>query len=361
MASGPGSPSAKELPATCVVYGAGSFGRSLVGDLRTAGVDVVASFDAVVTDPDGDPPVCHPAQRPDLRELPVMLGVCNPEADPHEIAGFLRSLGHTEIWSPVDAFAALGRAGRRREHYWLTWDVDLYARESERISLARAQLADARSVAIFSALLEYRAGGRIEALPDADPSSLHYRPDDIDFIDGPVALLDGGAYEGDTIRAYVEAGTAIESVLAFEPDPGNFRRLARELAGHGSLRALALPLALGRRTESLRFTADGTAAAAIAAEGAMSIQCVALDDVLHGWGPTHVKLDLEGAEPDALIGMERLLATGRPCLVVSAYHRPDHLWTLLLQLAALDLGYRFHVRCYGEQCFDTVLYAIPEP
>jgi len=349
------------LPERCVVYGAGSFGRSLVGELRAAGVDVVASFDSFVADPNGVPPACHPAQRPDLREFPVILGVCNPQVDPCEIADLLLSLGHAEIWSAVDTFVALGRAGRRREHYWLTWDVDLYARESDQISLARAQLEDARSIATFSALLEYRASGRIEALPDVDPSALHYRPTDLDFIDGPIALVDGGAFEGDTIRAYLDAGIAIESVLAFEPDPDNFGRLTHELAQHRSFAGLALPLALGRRTELLRFAADGTSAAAIAAEGASVIQCVALDDTLHGWTPTHIKLDLEGAEPDALGGMERLLEAGRPRLAVSAYHRPDHLWTLLLQLAALDLGYRFHVRCYGEQCFDTVLYAIPEP
>ena len=82
--------------------------------------------------------------------------------------------------------------------------------------------------------------------------------------------------------------------------------------------------------------------------------------MLHGWAPTHVKLDIEGAESDALDGMTGLLTAVRPRLAVCAYHRPDHLWTLLLQLAALDLGYRFHMRCYGAQCFETVLYAIPE-
>jgi FkbM family methyltransferase len=360
LTPGLGAPTTDELPGRCVVYGAGGFGRSLVGELRAAGVDVVASFDSIVTDPDGDPPVCHPLERPDLRALPVILGVCNPQVDPREIADLLLLLGHTEIWSPVDAFAALGRAGRQREHYWLTWDADLYARDSEQVSLAREQLADARSIALFSALLEYRTRGRIKALPDIDPSSLHYRPADLDFIDGPISLVDGGAFDGDTIRAYFEAGTAVESVLAFEPDPDNFRRLAHELARHGSIRGMALPLALGRRTEPLRFASDGTSGAAIDEEGATVVQCVALDDALHGWTPTHVKLDLEGSEPDALGGMERLLHAARPRLAISAYHRPDHLWTLLLQLAALDLGYRFHLRCYGEQCFDTVLYAIPE-
>jgi hypothetical protein len=89
------------------------------------------------------------------------------------------------------------------------------------------------------------------------------------------------------------------------------------------------------------------------------IQCVALDDAVQGWPVTHVKMDIEGAESDALAGMERLLISARPRLAISVYHRPEHLWTLLLQIADLDLNYRFHYRCYGEQGFETVLYAIP--
>ena len=120
---------------------------------------------------------------------------------------------------------------RPHEHYWLTSDADLYARESSNFAFARTQLADARSIEAFSALLEYRTSGAIEALPDSDPRDSQYLPDDLAFIDGPVALVDGGAYDGDTIRAYVSAGTAIESVLAFEPDPETFAVLRRNWHG----------------------------------------------------------------------------------------------------------------------------------
>ena len=111
----------------------------------------------------------------------------------------------------------------------------------------------------------------------------------------------------------------------------------------------------------MRFLANGATSSAIDASGDIAVQCVALDDVLHGESPTHVKLDLEGWEPDALTGMEGLLVSARPLLAVSVYHAPDHLWTILLQLASLELGYRFYLRCHARQCFDTILYAIPEP
>jgi FkbM family methyltransferase len=350
---------ATALPSACIVYGGGGFGRLLVHELCAVGVEVVGILDRGAAGSQGAIPIWHPENSPDLRGYPVLLGICNPHTSPSAIASYLADLGHADILSPVSVFAALGRVGRRRDHYWLTSDVDIYARESDQIAQARRQLADKRSESLFTSLMEYRTEGDIRALPDVDPPRLQYLPTDVDFIDGAVSLVDAGAYDGDTIRSYLDAGVELESVLALEPDPANFRQLTEELSSHEDLVGVRLPLALGRRTELVGFAANGTAAATISESGRARIQCVALDDAVQGWPLTHVKMDIEGAESDALAGMRRLLTSARPRLAISAYHRPEHLWTLLLELAALDLGYRFHVRCYGEQCFDTVLYAIP--
>ena len=348
-----------ELPSACVVYGAGSFGSLLVRELTAVGVEIVGVLDREVDRSNEAIPVWHPEECPDVGKYPVILGICNPNTSPIEVSGYLSGLGFANVLSPASVFAGLGRVGCKREHYWLTSDVEIYARESGQIEQARAQLADERSVSDFTSLLRYRTEGDLEALPQVDPLTLQYLPADVDFIDGPVALLDAGAYDGDTIRSYLGAGVDLKSVLALEPDPANFRCLTQELASHTDLVALALPLGLSRGTELVRFTANGTSGATISESGTTRIQCVALDDVVQGWPITHVKMDIEGAEPNALEGMRRLLISTRPRLAISVYHRPDHLWTILLQLAALNLEYRFHLRCYGEQCFDTVLYAIP--
>jgi len=68
-------------------------------------------------------------------------------------------------------------------------------------------------------------------------------------------------------------------------------------------------------------------------------------------------MEIEGAEQDALYGMSKLLQNQRPSLAISAYHKPTDLWSLGLWLDKLDLGCKFSIRCFGHQCFDTVLYA----
>ena len=347
------------LPASCVVYGAGSFGRTLASDLLEAGVEVIALLDRRVSDAGAALTVMHPEESRELADQACFIGVCNPDTDLNEVAGSARALGYRRVWSPAEAFAALGKAGLRRDHYWLTSDVGVYQRNADEIERAFDLLADELSRSSFVGLLQYRTKGDLALLPELEPRQ--YYPADLDFVDGPVSLVDGGAYDGDTVRAYADAGVELVSVLAFEPDMVNFGSLGGELARHPGIKGIALPLALGNKTEPVRFVASGATSSSIDASGDVTVQCVALDDVLHGESPTHVKLDIEGFEPDALAGMENLLSFARPRLAVSVYHAPDHLWTILLQLASLELGYSFFMRCHARQCFDTVLYAIPEP
>ena len=89
------------------------------------------------------------------------------------------------------------------------------------------------------------------------------------------------------------------------------------------------------------------------------IQCVSIDEALPSYRPTLIKMDIEGAEPDALQGAAKTIATTRPALAISIYHDPAHLWQLPLLIHSWQLDYRFHLRMHGESSFDTVLYALP--
>lgn len=59
----------------------------------------------------------------------------------------------------------------------------------------------------------------------------------------------------------------------------------------------------------LRFTLDqiyGGAGSTLDANGGDLVQCVAIDECLHGVAPTFMKFDIEGSEIDALIGAKNL-------------------------------------------------------
>jgi FkbM family methyltransferase len=74
-----------------------------------------------------------------------------------------------------------------------------------------------------------------------------------------------------------------------------------------------------------------------------------------------IKLDIEGAESEALKGAEQTLRRFRPRLALAAYHHFDDMWALMRQIDQLELGYEFAMDHFTPHHEETVLYAwVPE-
>jgi len=70
-----------------------------------------------------------------------------------------------------------------------------------------------------------------------------------------------------------------------------------------------------------------------------------------------IKMDIEGAEPNALRGAEETIRRDRPALQICLYHSPEHLWEIPEYVKSLVPGYTFHIGHHGIIRTDTVLYA----
>jgi FkbM family methyltransferase len=154
-------------------------------------------------------------------------------------------------------------------------------------------------------------------------------------------------------------------VLALEPDEENFARLQAAVAklpinvrARVDCRQLALASAPGR----LHLRATGTAASTTSAEfgaGTVAVPAEPLDVVLGDAAPTMLKLDIEGAEIDALLGARETILRHAPVLAVCVYHRQDDLWRIPLMLREWRDDYAFFLRPHNEEGWDLVCYAVP--
>jgi FkbM family methyltransferase len=222
-----------------------------------------------------------------------------------------------------------------------------------------ARWADGSSRDRYVRLLAYRLTGNPSLLPDP-VGGIPYRPADLPAPDGAARFVDGGAFDGDTIRAWHEAGVPVEYYWGFEPDPANFAALAkwwdastRPTAEHQLIRA-----ALGAHMGTAHFAAGGGEASALGTTGSIDVAVCALDAVIATAAPTEVKLDIEGAEPEALEGARQMILRARPRLAVCVYHRCDHLWSIPEWIAGLDAGYTLHLRAHAHSGFDAVAYGL---
>jgi FkbM family methyltransferase len=186
----------------------------------------------------------------------------------------------------------------------------------------------------------------------------YFDPDIIKLSDEEI-FIDGGAYIGDTVEEFLkQTSKKFKKVYSFEPEEskhGKFKRVS-----DGDNRIQLMPYGLWSKREVLRFHSQGTYASGLDESGNTEIPVISIDEVLDGEPVTFIKLDVEGAELEALKGAERSIKKYRPKLAVCVYHKPLDLAEILVYLKELVPEYKIYLRHYGVGMYETVCYAVAE-
>lgn len=289
-----------------------------------------------------------------------VIAVWNPSVrrDVEEIGAALSALGCTR----VQPFPALFWKYPAFLPYYL-WDLpSKVLPHADDIRRAFRLFEEPQSQAEFLAQLKFRSQADFNCLPPAAQSP-QYFPPDIFLLREDEYFIDCGAFDGDTVRSFLEQTRGrFNRIVAFEPDPSNFSELLAGLDIPPTVRERisTVAAAVGARQETVRFEAMGTPASAVSEAGGIEVKCTTLDDALRNQSPTMLKLDIEGAELDALEGGVQTIARTTPIMAVCLYHRQEHLWQIPLKLHQLCPTSRLYLRSYCVNGCDLVCYAVPE-
>ena len=347
-----------------VLYGAGGYARAVLRAVRQAGGAVLYVLDrrgSAVGMLDGAPVFCpgdEPLAFDERASVTAVVAVFNREADVEGIETLLRSLGYGRVVGLPEFYESFSQELGKR--FWLA-PREFYAEHRLRVAAAEDIWADEPSRDLFRSLLRFRVGWDAPSAPEPT-GGMQYFPVGVPRGRVPMRFVDCGAFNGDTLVALAGLGTTIEEVYAFEPDRRNFESLvvtAREFHRATSAQVSLWPCAVAERTGTARFHSDGFESARLDDNGQTTVTTLALDDVLPTVMPTDIKMDIEGAELDALAGAEQLIRRAHPRLAICVYHRPEHLWEIPSYVRALDVPYDLFLRSHGHSGFDTVLYAVP--
>lgn len=209
----------------------------------------------------------------------------------------------------------------------------------------RALFSDDASLALFDSLLEAKLTG----LPEAMLANTSSRAELLSLLDlGPREdYLDLGAYRGDTMEEFLSlTGGSYHTMTAMEPDAHNYQKLQAAF-GHFP-RTILQPLASWNVPTVLEFTGKGGRNCCKKPElpGKYThlhpVKALPVDEL--SLPVSYAKMDVEGAEAETLLGMERTLSRCRPKLLISAYHKPDDFITLPLLTAQLLPEADFYLR-----------------
>jgi FkbM family methyltransferase len=352
--------------ADLILFGAGNLGRQTAAGLTRAGIRPLALADnersLQGTHVDGLPvlsPEDAAARYGDDAVFVVTIWApFGPLAYP-SVAKQMRALGCSRTVPFVPLF------WKYQEEFLPNFLLDAPHRlylDADQVRAAYASLADDTSRTEYLTQLSYLLSSMDELEVTAAPEQEQYFPRDLVHLSAQEVFVDCGAYDGDTVESFLEAcGSRFGAIVAFEPDPeaiDGLRTLVRESLPQLGDRIRVEQKAVGAIAGQLRFEGGGTPVSRIAESGTLVVDCVTLDAALVDLAPTFIKMDIEGAEEDALLGATETIRAHRPVLAVCVYHVQAHLYRLPLLIGRLCADYTLFLRRRGPDG-DLVCFAIP--
>lgn len=178
------------------------------------------------------------------------------------------------------------------------------------------------------------------------------------------AYVDCGAYNGDSVKRYLNFIGDIDSneIFAFEPDNINYSELKVQFEGRVNIHCINK--GIWNCEEQLGFNSQGDPASKLTATGNEDniVNVTDIDSAVTIKKVGFIKMDIEGCELEGLQGAKGTIKRDHPVLAISAYHKQEDLITLPEYIKLFedeqwkyDLYLRHHGICFAE----LVLYAIP--
>ncbi len=183
--------------------------------------------------------------------------------------------------------------------------------------------------------------------------------------DNDEAFVDAGCFDGLTSIEFIKwCNYKFKKIWAFEPESRNIIKaesnirntiLKNKVEGEFDI----IKRGLWDKKEQLCFETDKNGASKISETGAIMIDVDRLDEMIPvDQRVTFIKMDLEGAEINAIKGAQRIIKTYHPKLAISVYHRMDDIVNIPALINKYSNDYRFYFRHYSIGAAETVLYAI---
>lgn len=223
-----------------------------------------------------------------------------------------------------------------------------------------ANLADQESRDIIHNRCKTFLTGDLSYIDKNEINSHSYFSQDFYPISSDEVLFDCGAFTGDTIEDFVTfTNKKYKKIVAFEPDEKNVKRL-NAFINNKIENVVVIQKATGDKNGKVAFLNNGNMFSKTVdvkdSSDELSVDIVRLDNYID-YHPTLIKMDIEGAELDSLIGATQIIKTLKPKLAICIYHMPFDFYEIPKFLKSLVPEYKFKVRQHESGFCETVLYA----
>ncbi|MDR0221798.1 MAG: FkbM family methyltransferase [Lachnospiraceae bacterium] len=178
-------------------------------------------------------------------------------------------------------------------------------------------------------------------------------------------FADCGAYDGDTVEEFIECVPNYKKIYAIEMDSENYSQLVTNTKNYRDIECFNVGLCDRNGIMSYISTGKTTSVDSLLPQATEKpsddsqtfVRLAALDDLLDGQPVSFIKMDIEGAELEALRGAETIIREQKPKLAISVYHNPAHIFEVPVLLKQFVPEYKIYFRHHSDSLYETMCYA----
>jgi len=218
-------------------------------------------------------------------------------------------------------------------------------------------LADEQSRKTFKDVIHMRLSGEPLKYPAPYPVYRHPR---VKAQPGDV-IIDGGAAEGDTLKVFMDDCGQNCTMHLFEPTQTSFNQLKTFVETNKFKNTSIINMALWSSETTLQFEEnyECTHSNRVSESGQNVVKATSIDNYAKANSIKEInliKLDIEGAELEALIGAQLTIRRFKPKLQICLYHKIEDLWTIPLLINNICPDYKLYISHHSCCTLDTILY-----
>ena len=213
------------------------------------------------------------------------------------------------------------------------------------------------------------------ALPLAEYSYAEMKSDDQYFfqkffsLSKNEVLCDCGAFNGDSLVDFLRAVDGkFQFIYAYEMEDGNYaelqktaRKLERQYNGFNPEKYKLIHAGVWDHHDVITYGCENEGPlesySVYKKENLKYVDDVTIDETVD-IPLTFIKMDIEGAELNAIQGGADQIRHNRPKLAICVYHRLHDLWEIPMYIKSLVPEYKLFLRHHTVSLGDTVLYAV---
>jgi len=217
-------------------------------------------------------------------------------------------------------------------------------------------LADEKSKEIFTKIINFKISFDYNFMDGFTNNfdKQYFEPTIIPPIKN-IVFLDGGGYVGDTLPNIIKNYPDFQKIYMVEPSNLHIKIAKRDFGNIANIEFIEC----GLSNQVLDLHSNDKDDLNNCNHNYQATKLDTIDNIVKD-KVDFIKLDIEGAEQDAIDGAVKTITKYKPILAICIYHKAEDWYKIPQKVLDINPDYKIYLRHYMESIYETVMYFIPK-